>query len=187
MIIPEDRQMAIKLLDEALEQGARLKPACDVLGISARTIQRWKAQQSSVDQRTRRIHSPTNKLSEQERQEILDVVNEAEYSDLPPSQIVPRLADEGQYIASESNFYRVLSQAKQLHPRGVAKPRSPSPQPKGHCANAPCQVWSWDITYLHTVVAGQFFCKRQRISLIAPFPISCSRAARLQVSRRYQQ
>jgi transposase InsO family protein len=85
------------------------------------------------------------------------VVNEAEYSDLPPSQIVPRLADKGQYIASESSFYRVLSQARQLHPRGLSKPRTPSPQPKGYCANAPCQVWSWDITYLRTVVADQFF------------------------------
>ena len=157
MIIPEDRQMAIKKLDEALEQGARLKPACDVLGISARTIQRWKRQSSGIDRRTQRRYSPTNKLSEQERQEILNVANEAEYSNLPPSQIVPRLADKGEYIASESSFYRVLNQAKQLHPRGLSKPRTPSSPPKGYCANAPCQVWSWDITYLRTQVAGQFF------------------------------
>lgn len=157
MIIPEDRQMAVKLLDEALAQGARLKPACKILGISARTIQRWKAQRSSIDQRTQRSYSPTNKLSEQERQDILDVANEPQYSDLPPSQIVPRLADEGAYIASESSFYRVLRQARQLQPRGTAKPRTPSPPPKGYRANGACQVWSWDITYLRTVVAGQFF------------------------------
>lgn len=157
MITPEDRQMAIKLVDEALAQGARLKPACEVLNLSLRTIQRWKAQRNCIDQRTQRCYSPTNKLSEQERQEILDVVNEPQYSALPPSQIVPRLADEGQYIASESSFYRVLSQAKQLHHRGSAKPRTPSPQPRGYCAHAPCQVWSWDITYLRTLVAGQFF------------------------------
>jgi putative transposase len=157
MIAPEERQMAMKLIDEAMQQGARLEPACAVVGLTARTIQRWRSQERCLDRRTETVHRPANKLSEQERQHIIDVANEPRFSALPPSQIVPRLADEGRYIASESSFYRVLSEANQLHHRGQAKPRNPSPAPKGHCASGPCQVWSWDITYLRTVVAGQFF------------------------------
>ena len=51
---------------------------------------------------------PGNRLSEEERKVILETCNAPEHADLPPSQIVPRLADEGIYLASESSFYRVL-------------------------------------------------------------------------------
>lgn len=64
-----------------------------------------------------RQHEPHNKLSEAERQQILDICNTPEYADLPPNIIVPMLADEGIYIASESTFYRVLKANNQLGKR----------------------------------------------------------------------
>jgi putative transposase len=39
---------------------------------------------------------------------------------MPPSQVVPALADEGLYLASESTCYRVLHEANQQHERGRA-------------------------------------------------------------------
>jgi putative transposase len=45
-----------------------------------------------------------SKLSEQERQAILDAANEPSYANLPPSQIVPTLLDEGVYLGSGSSF-----------------------------------------------------------------------------------
>jgi transposase InsO family protein len=75
---------------------------------------------------------------------------------MPPSQIVPILADRGCYIASESSFYRVLREANQLAHRGKAKaPRNNRPAPLQ--AIAANQLWSWDITYLATTVKGCFF------------------------------
>ena len=75
---------------------------------------------------------------------------------MPPSQIVPILADRGRYIASESSFYRVLREANQLAHRGKAKaPRHNRPTPLQ--ASAANQLWSWDITYLATAVKGLFF------------------------------
>ena len=44
-----------------------------------------------------------------------------EHASLPPSQIVPRLADQGQYLASESSFYRVLKEHGQINRRGKAQ------------------------------------------------------------------
>lgn len=41
MISDSDRVTAVKLINEARESGARLKPACDELNISVRTYQRW--------------------------------------------------------------------------------------------------------------------------------------------------
>lgn len=96
---------------------------------------------------------PKNKLTKEEREEILKVVKQEEYTDLPPTQIVPKLADEGTYIASESTFYRVLREEKMQHHRG----RSQKPErriPESHLATSPNQVWTWDITWLGGPVKG---------------------------------
>lgn len=116
-------------IQEASSNGARLKPACSEAYISLRTYRRWIFATGTVcaDKRPLAIHPiPINKLSKSEVSEILTVCNQAEYSSLPPSQIVPRLADKGIYLASESTFYRVLRANNQLTHRGRAKePRHP--------------------------------------------------------------
>ena len=100
--------------------------------------------------------SPGNKLSEAERQQILEVANCAEFASLPPSRIAPSLADRGVYLASESSFYRVLRSASQQHHRGRA--RKPSARVvTSHCATGSNQVWSWDITWLPAAGKGQYF------------------------------
>ena len=149
----------ITLIDEAGDGGARRSEACRVLGISARTLQRWRKDgEVKADGRKQAgaRREPANKLCEHERRQILDIANTPEFAHLPPSQIVPALADQGLYIASESSFYRVLREADQLAHRGKAKP-STRQRPKPLQASAPNQLWSWDITYLATTVKGVFF------------------------------
>lgn len=87
---------------------------------------------------------------------MLDICNRQEYKSLPPSQIVPSLADAGIYVASEASFYRILKENKQLHPRGKSKHRMYS-KPDPYIATGPNQVWSWDITYLPTSIKGLFY------------------------------
>ncbi len=154
-----ERQNLVTWIGEALEVGARKKPACEEAGISLRTYQRWtQGGEVGEDRRPEAQRpEPANKLSEGEREEILAVCNQAEYEDLPPSQIVPRLADKGVYLASESSFYRILKAADQLHHRGRAKEGRKHPTPTTHVAKAANEVWSWDISYLPTWVRGQFF------------------------------
>lgn len=150
------KQMAIQLIDEAVQAGARLCRACQVLGISTRTLRRWRGTGDLADRRKGAIRHCPHALSEEERQRIVTVCNEAQYASLPPSQIVPRLADEGVYIASESSFYRVLRQHEQLHRRGRAQPPRRHHKPMPIAATGPNQAWSWDITYLPTTIRGQF-------------------------------
>lgn len=100
---------------------------------------------------------PKNKLTEAERQQILTVCNDSEYAELPPSQIVPRLADKGIYLASESTFYRVLKANNQLTHRGRDKPKGSKKKPTSYKATKSNQVWSWDITYCPTTVIGQHY------------------------------
>jgi len=147
--------MIVDLIEKAIESGARLKNAATTMGISGRTIIRWRQKGGGQDQREGPLTAPANKLSEQERQQILDISNSAPFRDLSPKQIVPKLADQGVYLASESTFYRVLKEHAMLTHRQASKPAVT--HPKEHVAAGPCQVWSWDITYLQTSVKGLFF------------------------------
>jgi putative transposase len=159
MTSPSDRRLIVELIDEACISGARREKACAAIHISIRTLQRWtKGGQVSLDQRpVVKRNSPPNKLSEDERSKILDVCHQPEFAELPPSQIVPRLADEGCYLASESTFYAILRLVDELHHRGRAKARKPRKKPTTHLAKNPCEVWTWDITWLPAQIKGLFF------------------------------
>ena len=137
MISTPDRRRAVSLIDEARAAGARLKPSCGVLGITARTYQRW-TQGGAVraDGRPAAVRpAPSHALTEDERQAVLETSLQPDYADLPPGQIVPRLADQGVYLASESTFYRVLRAHDLQHHRGRAKaPSTPRP-PTTHAAD----------------------------------------------------
>jgi putative transposase len=158
MISASDRQTAITLIQEAVQAGARERLACRELQLTQRTLQRWRSERSpSEDQRPHaKRQLPSNRLSVSEQQQIMEVIHRPEFKSLPPSQIVPRLADQGTYIASESTFYRVMHNHKLQHHRG----RSTRPISKpvtSHCATAPNQVWMWDITWLPGPVKGLFY------------------------------
>lgn len=152
------RQKAIELISEAKAAGSALVPACCEIGISLRTLKRWRkafgGDGDGVDRRKGSDRLVGHRLSEEERQRILLTCNQPEYASLPPGQIVPALADQGLFIGSESSFYRVLHQAGQCHRRGRARlPQEPRSVPRLR-ADRPNQVWSWDISFLPTTVRG---------------------------------
>jgi transposase InsO family protein len=123
-------------------------------------LQRWKASDGLTrgDQRPTAVHpTPAHALTEAERTEILRVANEPRFAALPPARIVPMLADEGRYIASESSFRRVMSAQGQMQHRGRAKAPQAVRPPTTHVASGPNQVWCWDMTYLPATVVGRWF------------------------------
>jgi putative transposase len=159
MISPPHRQTAGVLINEAVTAGARRAKACAALEISDRTLRRWtKDDQIHADRRPLVPRpEPANKLSAAECAAVLEVCNSKEFASLPPSQIVPKLADQGRYLASESSFYRILRADGQQHHRGRAKPPVRRKPPTSYQASAPCEVWTWDITWMPGPVAGLFF------------------------------
>jgi transposase InsO family protein len=129
--------------------------ACAELGLSVRTVQRWQHQPEDGRPLAERP-APANQLTEEEQRAVLTVVNQPEYASLPPHQIVPRLADNGVYLASESTFYRYLKAHGQQQRRGRAK--APSTRTvTTHEATAPNQLWCWDITWLPSEIRGRFY------------------------------
>ena len=160
MIGFEDRQVLARNIQEAHAAGARLKPACAIVGISVRTLQRWQATDGEIrrDGRPDAVRPiPAHALTEAERDRLLAVANEPRFADMPPARIVPMLADEGVYLASESTFSRVLKAHGQMTHRGRAKPPKAVRPPTTHIATGPRQVWCWDMTYLPAQVTGQWF------------------------------
>lgn len=151
-----DRENIIVLINQARDSGARQSTACDVIGISAKTLQRWSHPDNKQDGRQTAYHNPVNKLTELERKRIIKIASEPAYAHLPPGIIVPTLADEGRYIAAESSFYRVLKAENQLTHREKSKPAIKVNRPEALTATGPNQIYSWDITYLPTVVKGIF-------------------------------
>lgn len=129
---------------------------CEVVGISERTVERWRNMDGGEDCRRGPNTVPSNKLSEHEERRLLRVLNTPEHRDKSPRQVIVALAEEGTYIASEATAYRVL------HKHGMQKHRR-STRPKAHkkpaelTATKPNQVYCWDITYLRRDVLGSFY------------------------------
>ncbi len=151
-----DRQSCIELVEKARASGARRQASCEVLEVSRRTLERWEKEPDRADGR----HGPKTacgqRLSDEEKQAMVEVCHSREYRDLSPWQIVARLADAGQYLGSESSFYRVLKQNELLTHRHNSKPCGVS-RPKDLVARKPNEVWSWDITYLKSPIRGDYY------------------------------
>jgi putative transposase len=139
----------------ATQSGAQKAPAARAIGMSVKTIERCTPDYGD-DRRQGPKTSPSNALSKVERNRILELANSAEFRELAPSQIVPRLADAGIYAGSESTFYRTLKAEGLLAHRASSKPRV-SRAPERHRVTEPHRLFSWDITYLRSPVRGEFF------------------------------
>ncbi|SDE45302.1 Transposase InsO and inactivated derivatives [Belnapia rosea] len=156
----EDRQTLMAEITAASAAGARLAPACALAGIDLRTFQRWRGENGQVraDRRPDAIRPrPSQALSEVERAQIVELANQPRFASTPPARIVPVLADEGVYVASEASFHRVLRDHGQMQRRGRARPPRTAGPPSTHVATAPGQVWCWDVTFLRAQVQGRWF------------------------------
>jgi len=134
--------LILGLVEEAIAAGDRQSAVCSQIGLSARTLQRWREQCVGDDRRTGPLSEPKNKLSQRERTHLLERVNQAEFRDLSPKQIVPILAERGEYIASEPTMYRVLHEAKQMRRRETSTPPQKRHAPRELAATGANQVWS---------------------------------------------
>lgn len=142
-------------IDAAKEQGARIAPVCEALGLHPRTYARWK--RDTQDKRTGSPKRNRRALTADERQEIIRVCTSDRFKDATPGEIVAILAEQGRYIASERSFYRVLKEAGLLHHRRNSRPARRSRKPPELRATGPDQVYSWDITWLPSAVQGLFY------------------------------
>lgn len=148
--------MILDLVGQAQASGARLSCACDLLGISARTVERWRADRHVGDRRCGPRHRPSNALAPIEEAQVVTVLTSSRYAGLSPKQVVPQLADEGLYLASESTMYRLQRRHGLRTKRRTSARTHVTRAVAVHQAAGPNQVWSWDITWLPTTVRGAY-------------------------------
>jgi len=84
------------------------------------------------------------------------VLTSLRYAGLSPKQLVPQLADEGLYLASESTMYRVQRRHGLRTKKRATARTHVTRAATVHQARGPNQVWSWDITWLPTTVRGSY-------------------------------
>lgn len=148
--------MILALLAEAEGAGARRRAACEVIGVTVRTVERWEARPDGDDRRCGPRHQPPNALTAAEEAYAIAVMTSPEHRGTSPKQLVPQLADRDVYLASESTLYR-LQHRFGLRRRSRGTSRGHVTRASAvHRATGSNQVWSWDITWLPTVVRGRY-------------------------------
>ena len=152
----QERRRILRLYEEAIQSGARRNKASEMLEISNRTISRW-SENPEGDKRSSIKKEPANRMSGKEEEQIISICCSERFRNTAPNEIVAILAEEGEYIASESTMYRVLRKKGLLKHRAESRPGTKSKKPKELKATGPNQVLSWDITYLKTRIKGQFY------------------------------
>lgn len=154
----EQRKEIIGLIEQARTDGARLSTACQSAEIDPATYRRWQCNGDQIiaDHRASATRpEPANKLTQAERAAILETCHTEDFQSLPPSQIVPTLADQGEYLGSESSFYRVLREANEQQHRGRAQNRQTRAKPPAFCTTGPNQCWTWDVTWCTPGIRGE--------------------------------
>jgi putative transposase len=139
---------------EGLEAATSTKHACRLLGASRATVYRHRRPPAGRPPVPRA--DPANKLSEAERQQILEVLRSPEFCDLAPAQVWARLLDDGVYLCSISTMYRLLAVAGENRERRRQRTHPARKRPE-LIATAPNQVWSWDITKLQGPQRGVYY------------------------------
>lgn len=150
------RAEALALLEEGAAQGARLAQCCAALGISLRSLQRWKHE--TTDRRRGPRQAPSHRLSEAEKDDIVRLANSPQCRNLSPEQVVAKLADDGVYVCSERSLRRVLAERRLDRHRLRSKPSLGRRKPRPYRATEPLRLLSWDITYMKSArVRGTYF------------------------------
>lgn len=148
--------MILAAVLEAQTAGARLVTASPFAGVSARTVQRWRRSPDGDDGRRGPVRRPPNALTTSEEVQVVQLLTSDRFRTVSPKQLVPLLADEGVYLASESTLYRIQRRHRLRQPERTTGRKLEARANRIHRATGINQVWSWDITWLPTVIRGRF-------------------------------
>lgn len=96
-------------------------------------------------------------MSQDLRQEFLDLANSPKFVDKTPAEIYHyQLDHEGKYTCSMRSMYRILADSREVRERRNLRRHPVYARPE-LLATAPRQLWSWDITKLRGPCPGVYF------------------------------
>lgn len=130
-----------------------IAPACNALGVSRATFYRRR---SPLPRLTSERPTPARALTREQVTEVLDTLNDDRFVDKPPRQVWAELLDDGIHLCSVRTMYRRLKEANQICDRRNQRSHGGYVRPE-LVAEAPNQVWSWDITKVPGPQRGHYF------------------------------
>lgn len=147
--------------------------ACAAVGLSRATAYRHLRASARVPATRPPSH---RRIPDEERSEILAVLDSEHFIDQPPREVYATLLSEGTYLCSWRTMYRVLAE------RGPVRERRNQREAKSHAvprliATAPNSVWSWDISKLATYERGVFLNLYVVLDLYSRFVVAWMVAA----------
>ena len=163
-----------------LEKRCPATEVLDALGVSRASFYRRLKPRPAGPPRPR--SHPANRLSDEERGQILSLLHQDEYVDQCPREIVPKLADKGIYLGSVRTMYRVLAEHSKVRERRQLA-RHPAHRAPILEARGPNQVWTWDITRLPGPYKGKWYFLYLMLDLysryVVGWMVACRENARL--------
>ena len=126
--------------------------ACAGLGVARAT--HYRQRHPRAPQPVRR--TPPLQLADAERTMVLDTLLSPRFVDFPPTQVYASLLDEGRYLCSIRTMYRLLAGQQAVRERRDQRMHPTYARPE-LVAQAPNDVWSWDITKLKTTLKWTYF------------------------------
>ncbi len=141
----------------ALTPGSRLTAAiCTALEVSRASVHRHRAALTAPPRAEMRRTPSPRALPESERDQVLAHLRTPRFADQTPTEVYATLLDEGVYLCSIRTMYRILAARGEVAERRRQR-RHPAYQKPELLAEAPNQVWSWDITKLMGPVKWSYF------------------------------
>lgn len=122
-----------------------IAPACAGLGVSRASF--YRHHQPKKQQSRPKAKSPRS-LSDEERQQVLELLHSERFVDQSLVEVYATLLDEGTYLCSIRTLYRILAENSEVKERRNQL-RHPNYQKPELLATKANQLWSWDITKLH--------------------------------------
>jgi putative transposase len=130
-------------------------PVCQALAVPRATYYRWQHPRAEAEglKPARRV---PRALPPEEREQVLALLNDERFANLPPAEVYATLLDEGKYVCSVRTMYRILHEEHEVRERRrqLRHPRYQAPE---LLATRPNQLWSWDITKLKGPVKWTYY------------------------------
>ena len=127
----------------------------------------YRSQKSSIKPHC--VRKSPRKLSAEEEQKVLDMINSERFRDMAPGEIYATLLDEGTYLCSERTMYRILERNQQNKIRRQAESRE-FKKPE-LLATRPNELWSWDITKLKGPAKWTYYYLYKIIDVFSRFVV----------------
>jgi putative transposase len=154
----------VTAIAQELSQVVGIAPACQVLGVPRSRL--YVRQATSASPRPTPVHA----FSAEERAAIRTVLNSERFMDRAPRQIYAALLDEGRYLCHWRSMYRILHDFSEVRERRKQR-QHPVYQKPELLAEAPNQVWSWDITKLRGPAKWTHFALYSVIDIFSRFMV----------------